>query len=266
MKRTALLVALMLSLGVNIGLFLPRLVQPDHQADSSVHPEEASRTEVEKPASTTSTETDSSPSETTAGSAGAAPTQPTGDSPVDDEVPTATQGVSADRAEGDESGQDEEETTGDGSVVLDDSSEVDRNPRRRPIAERRQGSVRARREVEMLANRLRLAGPERRRFMRLQAEMVRSTREMMPRLERLRRDLYSNVVSESPSRETIEETLEEMVRTQIALEQRVIRTVMATRDLLDDEQEAIYLRFLSRRLGPLRDALQAGQPGRAREP
>ena len=246
MKKTFLLVALMLSLGINIGLFLPRLVQPDVPAAGG---EEEQQPQMSPPVRTDA-QVEDSPEESSRAAADVAVTPRPADEAPSSDAGATTLAPTA---------------TADGAAAPAPPEGGQR--RLQSPAERRQGgAIRARREVEMLANRLRLSGPKRRRFMRLQADMVRTTREMVPRLESLRRQLYSNVVSETPSREVIEANLEEMVRAQIGLEQRVIRTVIATRELLDDEQEAIYLRFLSRRLGPLRDALQAGQPGRPREP
>lgn len=108
-----------------------------------------------------------------------------------------------------------------------------------------------------LADRLGLEGEQRRRFLRVQgrffAETVRLRMDQAEAFRELRREL----AAPAPDRRKIEELTRASARAHLALQQAMARNVIATRELLDPDQERLFLDIISR-LGPpgLRDTPQ----------
>lgn len=103
--------------------------------------------------------------------------------------------------------------------------------------------------LERMADRLELAGEERRRFLEIQRRFFETTWKERQTIAWLRRDLRRELTAPAPDRERIDEILAELGRHYASLERAIARTVLETREILDDQQERLYLRFL-RRLRP----------------
>lgn len=97
-----------------------------------------------------------------------------------------------------------------------------------------------------MAERLGLEGERRERFVEIQRGFLEEThrrrREVLELQERLRREL----AAEEPSREVVEEVVRATAEHRAALDRRLAEAVLATREILDPEQERRYLRFLGR--------------------
>jgi hypothetical protein len=113
-----------------------------------------------------------------------------------------------------------------------------------------------------LADRLGLEGEQRRRFLRIQgrffAETVRLRTEQAEAFRELRREL----AAPEPDRQKIEELTRASARAHLALQQAMVRNVIATREILDPDRERLFLDIISR-LGP--PGLD-GKPQRPRRP
>lgn len=132
----------------------------------------------------------------------------------------------------------------------------------------RDGSGRA---LENLADQLGLEGQDRLRFARLHRQFFEHLRRTVPQLQRMREQLYRELVSEHPDPERLQRLVADLARGNVAVEQSLIRTVLQSRELLDDEQERVYLHFLATRVRPLRHQLlgprlRDGAPGAERSP
>lgn len=115
--------------------------------------------------------------------------------------------------------------------------------------------------IVRLADRLGLEGEQRRRFIALQGRFFTETVRLRTEQAEIQRELRRELISPAPDRERVQGLLRESARTFLALEQALARNVIATRDLLDPEQEEIYLDILSR-LRPPGARMQGGQPPR----
>lgn len=108
--------------------------------------------------------------------------------------------------------------------------------------------------VVRLADRLGLEGEQRRRFVRLQggffAETLRLRTEQAEAVRELRREL----TTPAPDRRRIEELTRASARAHLALQQAMARNVLATREILEPEQERLFLDIISR----LRPGLDGG--------
>ena len=89
--------------------------------------------------------------------------------------------------------------------------------------------------------------------MRLQQQLAAKVRAMQPRIERARAELYRELSSEVPDRQRIEQRVVFLGRASAELERAFADTALRSRELLDDEQEQMYLRVLSRRARMVRD-------------
>jgi Spy/CpxP family protein refolding chaperone len=99
-----------------------------------------------------------------------------------------------------------------------------------------------------LVDRLALTGEQRLEFMRLQQQLATKVRTMQPRIARARAELYRELSAPAPDRRRIEQRVAFLGRASATLERAFADTALRSRELLDPEQEQIYLRVLSRRV------------------
>lgn len=100
--------------------------------------------------------------------------------------------------------------------------------------------------VTRLADRLGLEGEQRRRFVDLQARFFADTVRLRTQQMEAYRALRRELTSREPDRTRIESLLQESARLHLALEQAMVRNVIASREVLDPGQERLYLEVLSR--------------------
>lgn len=100
-----------------------------------------------------------------------------------------------------------------------------------------------------LADRLGLEGEQRRRFLRLQGRFFVETVRLRTEQAEVFRELRRELAAPAPDRRKIEELTRASARAHLALQQAMARNVIATRELLDPEQERLFLDIVSR-LGP----------------
>jgi len=97
-----------------------------------------------------------------------------------------------------------------------------------------------------LADRLKLEGEPRRRFLDIQWNLYQETTRQRLRLNEVHRDLRREMSHPTPDRQRVEELLNESARIYLALERSLVNNVFATRDLLDPEQQEEYLKIVGR--------------------
>jgi hypothetical protein len=124
-------------------------------------------------------------------------------------------------------------------------AEAGRGPHRR-LGAHRPGGPPGEPPLGRLADHLGLAGERRERFIALQRGFVRAHLEA--RAERARRGaaLRQELMAEEPDRARIDELIAGLGETYLASERATAEVVLASRELLDDEQRRTYLRFLER--------------------
>ena len=117
-----------------------------------------------------------------------------------------------------------------------------------------------------MAERLHLSPEQRERFVEQQRRFFESTQSDRLALEEARRELRREVARPQPDRKRIDDLLGEAAARSSALEKTFVDHVLATRGMLDGEQQKAFLGMLAR-LRPLREPGQApGLGGRlARE-
>jgi len=116
--------------------------------------------------------------------------------------------------------------------------------------------------VVRLADRLGLEGEERRRFMQLQGRFFAETVRLRTEQEETLRELRRALTAPEPDRQRIEELTRASARTHLALQQAMVRNVLATREILDPDQERIFLDIISRLRPPGLGGQQQGGPRR----
>ena len=97
-----------------------------------------------------------------------------------------------------------------------------------------------------LADRLKLEGEPRRRFLDIQWNLYQETTRQRLRLNEVHRDLRREMSRPTPDRERVEALLNESARNHLALERALVTHIFATRDLLDPEQQEEYLKIIGR--------------------
>lgn len=116
--------------------------------------------------------------------------------------------------------------------------------------------------VIRLADRLGLEGAQRRRFMQLQGRFFAETVRLRTEQAEIFRELRRELTASDPDRRRIEELTRASAQTHLALQEAMAKNVIATRELLDPEQERLYLEIISR----LRPPGLSGEPQRPRRP
>jgi len=100
--------------------------------------------------------------------------------------------------------------------------------------------------VVRLADRLGLEGEQRRRFVRLQGRFFAETSRLRTEQAETFRELRRELTAPEPDRRRIEELTRASARTHLALQQAMAGNVIATREILDPEQERLFLDIISR--------------------
>ena len=101
-----------------------------------------------------------------------------------------------------------------------------------------------------LADHLGLEGEQRQRFFDLQRQLVEETLRVRMRQAETHREVRRELVSSEPDRERIDALLRQASRDFLTLEQALARNILATREILDPDQQEEYLRFVSRMRPP----------------
>lgn len=101
-----------------------------------------------------------------------------------------------------------------------------------------------------LADHLGLEGEQRRRFLGLQRQLFEETLRVRMRQAETHREVRRELVSPEPDRERIAELLQQGARDFLTLEQALAKNILATRAILEPDQEEEYLRIVSRMRPP----------------
>ena len=118
-----------------------------------------------------------------------------------------------------------------------------------------------------LADHLGLEGEQRRRFLDLQRQLFEETLRVRMRQAETHREVRRELVSPEPDRDRIDELLQQASRDFLTLEQALARNILATREILDPDQQEEYLRVVSRMRPPGPGGFgQQQPPGRRRLP
>jgi Spy/CpxP family protein refolding chaperone len=107
--------------------------------------------------------------------------------------------------------------------------------------------------LQRLADRLGLQGEVRERFIAQQRSFFLATAHDRQRLRRIHAELRRELASPEPDRARTDRLTEEASRTYLELERAMVANVLTTREMLDPEQERLFLEFVGRR-GPGRFA------------
>ena len=117
--------------------------------------------------------------------------------------------------------------------------------------------------VERLANHLEVEGEIRERFIEIQQDLFRTTRQHQQALHDLRSELRTEVASENPDPHRVEELLNEIGALHMNLDRAMVESVLATKKILDPGQQRRYFRVLERmREATRRFGDRSGRPGR----
>lgn len=136
--------------------------------------------------------------------------------------------------------------------------------RLRPAAAQKAAQVPQEKRLARLADRLKLAGDERQRFLALQRQFFDNTARDRKRLQQILRQVRRELISAHPDSERIEQLLQESSRLYLGIERAVTANVLATRKILKPEQEAIFLDLIEKmRPGQGGPFNQPGAPGPA---
>jgi Spy/CpxP family protein refolding chaperone len=114
-----------------------------------------------------------------------------------------------------------------------------------------------------LADRLGLEGEQRRRFLRIQGRFFAETVRLRTEQAEVFRELRRELSAPEPDRQKIEELTRASARAHLGLQQAMVRNVTATREILDPDQQRLFLDIISR-LGPPPGL--GGKPQRPRRP
>ncbi|MGB5815952.1 MAG: periplasmic heavy metal sensor [Thermoanaerobaculia bacterium] len=96
-----------------------------------------------------------------------------------------------------------------------------------------------------IAERLGLEGEDREKFMQLQRGLLESTQGHREELDGMRREVRKELREDEPDRARMERLISDMAEVSAAQEREYVEMVMATREILDDEQQAMYLQFMA---------------------
>lgn len=96
-----------------------------------------------------------------------------------------------------------------------------------------------------IADRLGLEGEDREKFMQLQRGLLESSQGNREELEGMRREVRKELQKDEPDRARIDRLIADMAEVSAAQEREYVETVMASREILDDEQQALYMQFLA---------------------
>lgn len=114
-----------------------------------------------------------------------------------------------------------------------------------------------------IADRLGLEGEDREVFMQLQRGLMETSQGHREEVERLRREVRKELREDEPDRERMNSLIEDMAEIGTAQERELVETVLATREMLDDEQEEMYMQFLAQ-MGTRGEGMRPGMQQRFR--
>ena len=97
-----------------------------------------------------------------------------------------------------------------------------------------------------LADRLGLEGEKRRKFLDVQWNLFQETSRLRLQLAEVHREIRREVTRDEPDRKRVDQWLAESARIYLAMERSLVNNVLATRELLDPEQERQYMAMISR--------------------
>ena len=120
-----------------------------------------------------------------------------------------------------------------------------------------------------LADRLGLEGEERRKFIDIQWNLFQKTARLRLQRGEVHRDLKRELTGGEPDRQRVDQLLNESARIYRAMERALVDSVLASRDLLNEEQEKEYLRFVGQLRVPNAGGglgMQGQRPGAQRSP
>lgn len=250
MKRWALWVLLLLSLGVNVGILATLLVQHWREpapVDPGLHdwPDGDDGTE---PALETPAAPDRPPQ---------APSEPAPPAPTPATVPSAPR-----RAETEKPRSSEPRAASPRPETLEPVPAAPASPEPivpepatpepapTPMAPPDLSSPRADRVFQNLADRLGLAGEPRDRFLVVQHRAFESMRGERQRLVGARAALRRELAAPAPDQARVDAFLKEATAAQSAMEQTLVSSLLESRALLNPEQQRMYMRFVEERLRP----------------
>ena len=124
---------------------------------------------------------------------------------------------------------------------------------------------RADRVFQNLADRLGLAGEPRDRFLAVQRGAFESMRGERQRLWVARAALRRELAAPSPDQARVDALLAEATAAQSAMEQTLVSSLLKSRAMLNPEQQRMYMRFVEERLRPAASMSQR-RAGRERFP
>ena len=109
-------------------------------------------------------------------------------------------------------------------------------------------------------------------FRELHRQFFETARKQRRNSMELRRELLSEVTADDPDRDEIEAILRRISESELEMERALVDTMLDARNILDDEQEQRYVRFLGSRLmrmdhgpGPSGGPRRPGGPHRSRD-
>lgn len=97
-----------------------------------------------------------------------------------------------------------------------------------------------------LADRLKLEGDQRRKFLDIQWNLYQETTRQRLQLNEVHRELRRELTRSNSDRQRVEALLGESSRIYVALERALVNSVLSTRELLGPEKEKEYLRIVGR--------------------
>ncbi len=97
-----------------------------------------------------------------------------------------------------------------------------------------------------LADRLRLEGEERRKFIDIQWNLFQETTRLRLQRGEIQRELKRELTREETDRKRVDALLAESARNHDAMERALVNSILSSRALLGPEQEREYLRFVGR--------------------
>ncbi len=97
-----------------------------------------------------------------------------------------------------------------------------------------------------LTKELGLEGQAKEAFLALQQDFLNRLLDGREEIQKLQRSLRRQITAKRPDREEIDRLLGELADAYVALESAFIDDLLASRDLLNPQQERIYLRFMER--------------------
>jgi heavy-metal resistance protein len=101
-------------------------------------------------------------------------------------------------------------------------------------------------KLPRLADHLGLEGEERRKFLDIQWNLYQETSRLRLQLGEVHREIRRELTRPEPDRGQLDRLLNESARIYLALERSLIKNVLATRELLDSEQERQYMALIGR--------------------